>query len=123
MQTPSKFVDTVRASVARRYGFERRLARNMVAQIPKDKLRALQAKHQNAGLRTKYLHIEKHLQRSAKYATTLGLHRSRPLKILDLGCGSGYFLAVAKHLGHEAIGIDRPGKEIYDDFVDLLEVP
>lgn len=122
-QSPSEFVHAIRASVARRYAFERRLARSMVAQIPKDKLRALQEKHQDAGPRTKYLDLEKHIHRSAKYATALGLRKSRPLKILDLGCGSGYFLAVAKHLGHDAIGVDGPDKEIYDDFVDLLEVP
>jgi 2-polyprenyl-3-methyl-5-hydroxy-6-metoxy-1,4-benzoquinol methylase len=49
--------------------------------------------------------------RRARYVTVLGLHKPEPLKILDLGCGSGYFLAVAKHLGFDAIGVDRPSKE------------
>jgi SAM-dependent methyltransferase len=38
----------------------------------------------------------------------LGLHRSRPLRILDIGCGPGYFLAAASGCGHECYGIDAP---------------
>jgi hypothetical protein len=33
------------------------------------------------------------------------------------------FLAVAKHLGFDAIGVDRPSKESYDDFAEALNVP
>ncbi|HKF95248.1 MAG TPA: methyltransferase domain-containing protein [Gammaproteobacteria bacterium] len=60
--------------------------------------------------------------RWARYVTVLGLHKPEPLKILDLGCGSGYFLAVAKRLGFDAIGVDRPSKESYDDFAEPLNV-
>jgi len=38
----------------------------------------------------------------------LGLHHSRPLRILDIGCGPGYFLAAAAACGHECYGIDAP---------------
>ena len=38
----------------------------------------------------------------------LGLHRSRPLRILDLGCGPGYFMAAATACGHDCYGIDAP---------------
>jgi len=38
----------------------------------------------------------------------LGLHRSKPLRLLDIGCGPGYFLAAAMLCGHEAYGIDAP---------------
>jgi SAM-dependent methyltransferase len=39
-------------------------------------------------------------------AQGLRLHESPSLQILDIGCGFGYFLLVAKRLGHSAAGID-----------------
>jgi SAM-dependent methyltransferase len=41
-------------------------------------------------------------------AGALGLHRSRPLRILDIGCGPGYFMAAAMACGHDCYGIDAP---------------
>jgi len=38
----------------------------------------------------------------------LALHRSPPLRILDIGCGPGYFLAAALACGHDCYGIDAP---------------
>lgn len=38
----------------------------------------------------------------------LGLYDSRPLRIFDIGCGPGYFLACARSCGHEVYGIDAP---------------
>jgi SAM-dependent methyltransferase len=41
-------------------------------------------------------------------AARLGLHRTRGLRIMDIGCGAGYFLAAARALGHECAGTDVP---------------
>lgn len=38
----------------------------------------------------------------------LGLHKSSALRLLDIGCGPGYFLAAAAACGHECHGIDAP---------------
>ncbi len=38
----------------------------------------------------------------------LGLHTSRPRRILDIGCGPGYFMASALACGHDCYGIDAP---------------
>jgi len=38
----------------------------------------------------------------------LGLHTTSGLRILDIGCGPGYFLALARALGHECYGVDAP---------------
>jgi hypothetical protein len=38
----------------------------------------------------------------------LFLHDSPPLRILDVGCGPGYFLAMARAAGHDCHGIDAP---------------
>ena len=38
----------------------------------------------------------------------LGLHSSPKRSILDIGSGAGFFVAVAKHFGHDCIGCDLP---------------
>ena len=38
----------------------------------------------------------------------LSLHTSTALRILDIGCGPGYFLAAAQACGHQCYGIDAP---------------
>lgn len=42
----------------------------------------------------------------------LSLQDSPPLRILDIGCGPGYFLAMARAAGHECVGIDAPSQEM-----------
>ncbi len=42
----------------------------------------------------------------------LSLHRSSPLRILDIGCGPGYFLAAALACGHDAYGVDAPASAL-----------
>jgi SAM-dependent methyltransferase len=44
----------------------------------------------------------------------LELQDSCPLRILDIGCGPGYFLACARACGHEAYGIDAPSDILSD---------
>lgn len=43
---------------------------------------------------------------NVKRAQNLWLDRARPLRILDLGCGAGYFLHVCRFFGHHGIGLD-----------------
>lgn len=43
-------------------------------------------------------------------AGVLGLHKSPPLRILDIGCGPGYFLAAARACGHQCYGVDAPAE-------------
>lgn len=60
-------------------------------------------------------------------AVQLQLHRSSPLRILDIGCGPGYFLAVTRALGHQFNGIDAPEsyltpveRRVYSELLDAL---
>jgi SAM-dependent methyltransferase len=119
--------NAIRYLGSRRYRFQHKLARKLIAQIPEGGFRVLQVKHGAAEVNgwdyTKYLTLEHHMQRAARQATTLGLHESRPLRVLDLGCGSGYFLATARYLGHEVLGLDMPGNEMFDDTLSLLNIP
>lgn len=44
----------------------------------------------------------------------LGLHRSPSLRILDVGCGPGYFIAAAQACGHDCRGVDAPAAALTD---------
>ena len=50
--------------------------------------------------------FEHSLVRNAERVYTLELQKSKGLRILDLGCGFGYFMLGAKYLGHHPVGLD-----------------
>jgi len=56
-------------------------------------------------------------------AQDLSLDRSPPLRILDLGCGAGYFLYVCKFFGHDVLGLDIDEHQLFRDTLALLDVP
>ncbi|HEX4638720.1 MAG TPA: methyltransferase domain-containing protein [Chthoniobacterales bacterium] len=56
-------------------------------------------------------------------AQDLWLDRAPPLRILDLGCGAGYFLYVCKHFGHDVLGFDIDSEPLFGATTKLLDVP
>jgi SAM-dependent methyltransferase len=55
-------------------------------------------------------------------AQDLWLDRSPPLRILDLGCGAGYFLYVCGTFGHEGLGLDTDNEPLFRATTELLKV-
>jgi SAM-dependent methyltransferase len=55
-------------------------------------------------------------------AQDLWLDRAPPLRILDLGCGAGYFLYVCKELGHDATGFDTDSEPLFGATIELLNI-
>ena len=55
-------------------------------------------------------------------AQDLWLDRTPPLRILDLGCGAGYFLYVCKFFGHEGLGLDTDDEPLFRGTMELLNV-
>lgn len=56
-------------------------------------------------------------------AQDLWLDRSPPLRIVDLGCGAGYFLYVCKCFGHHVLGFDTDNEPLFRATTELLDVP
>lgn len=56
-------------------------------------------------------------------AQDLWLDRTPPLRVLDLGCGAGYFLYVCRFFGHEALGLDTDNTPLFRDAIALFNVP
>jgi SAM-dependent methyltransferase len=56
-------------------------------------------------------------------AQDLWLDRSLPLRILDLGCGPGYFLYVCQFLGHTGFGLDMGDDAFFGAMTRYFNVP
>ena len=68
---------------------------------------------------TKYFEASRWLKLNIRRAQDIGVDRAkRPLRVLDLGSGAGYFLFVCKHLGHPGIGLDVPEPAFYGEVFD-----
>jgi SAM-dependent methyltransferase len=59
----------------------------------------------------------------------LSLHAAKPLRVLDIGCGPGYFLAAARACGHTVYGVDAPAsvmspveKRVYGELLAALSL-
>jgi Ribosomal protein L11 methylase len=52
----------------------------------------------------------------------LELDVARPKRILDLGCGAGYFLYIAQLLGHSGVGLDIDRLAMFREITRLLGV-
>jgi len=70
----------------------------------------------------KYADAGRWLKRNIPRIRRLGLDRSSPRQILDLGCGGGFFLFIAKQLGHSGIGVDVGHHPVCNELVDLFGV-
>lgn len=102
----------------------------LLAKIDQERLRDLRAQYgtlpsDSPGLwrhYAKYLDVEKHMRQNVGRAQDLDLHRQPRQRILDLGCGGGFFLFVTQSLGHDGLGLDVAGIPIFDSLVDMLRV-
>jgi SAM-dependent methyltransferase len=102
----------------------------LMAKIDRERLSDLRARYgalrsDSPGLwrhYAKYLDVEKHVRQNVRRAQDLDLHRMRRQRILDLGCGGGFFLFVIQSLGHEGLGLDVAGIPVFDSLVEMLGV-
>ena len=79
----------------------------------------------------KYLDPVIWFQSKVRLCLTLGLDKTPPQRILDLGTGPGHFPFVARFYGHEVVGTDLPARtggiddgrgHLYDALCDLYQV-
>lgn len=70
---------------------------------------------------SKYFKYDQFLARNAARIYTLGLQNPPSKRVLDIGCGFGYFLYAAREMGHQVQGIDVPDP-LLNDITDLLGI-
>jgi cyclopropane fatty-acyl-phospholipid synthase-like methyltransferase len=115
--------NAVRSIVSRQYRAERDHARRIISDIDAVRFGEICDRfgESDAGEKpSKYLRLEEYVQTAVGRAIALGLHESSGLRVLDIGCGNGYFLAAARYFGHDPIGIDVFDEPLYAELIGLL---
>ena len=98
-------------------------ARRLLNKIDKERLRDIQTRSASSDSHyAKYADAQRWLTRNLPRIRKLGLDRSAPKDILDLGCGGGFFLFIAKQLGHAGIGLDVGDHPVCNELVDLFGI-
>ena len=70
----------------------------------------------------KFLNLERWIDINIRRIREIDIDLMRPKRILDLGCGTGYFLYIAQLLGHEGLGLDLDRLPMFGDLTSLLGV-
>jgi SAM-dependent methyltransferase len=70
----------------------------------------------------KYLDLKRWIAVNIRRIRQLELDVARPKRILDLGCGAGYFLYIAQLLGHSGVGLDMDRLSMFREITRLLGV-
>jgi 2-polyprenyl-3-methyl-5-hydroxy-6-metoxy-1,4-benzoquinol methylase len=106
------------------YRREAALSKRLIADIEQLGFERLRQRHANFQDNSrKYLQLHDYFPEAVRLAGRLGVLSSKPMSMLDIGCGSGYFLFVGKRSGHEVVGLDLPDNPLYNDSVQLLGIP
>ena len=72
----------------------------------------------------KYLDLNTALKESVLRYVGLNLFNDgKPKRVLDIGCGTGYFLEVCRSEGHDVLGVDLDDEPLYNDMIDFLKLP
>jgi len=91
--------------------------------IDSEQLREIQRRYAGSSDRyAKYADVEHWMKINLPRVRELKLDRSPPKQILDLGCGAGFFLFLAKQFGHHGLGLDVGDYPISNELIELFGV-
>jgi SAM-dependent methyltransferase len=90
------------------------------AAIDRDRLLRLRGRHRSARFDLEdACNYELKLRVAIVKAMVMGLHVARPLRVLDIGHGGGYFVIVCRHFGHTCDGSEVPVERLPVDTAAL----
>ena len=90
----------------------------VLAQVDQNRLHEIQRDY--AG--SKYANIDKWLRVNRERVQDLKLHLSPPQRVLDLGCGGGYFLFILKRFNHSVLGLDVDRSKLFRELLTAFGV-
>jgi SAM-dependent methyltransferase len=70
----------------------------------------------------KYLDLDRWIALNIRRVRDIELDLVRRKRILDIGCGAGYFLHIADLLGHSGLGLDLDRVPMFAEITSLLDV-
>ena len=95
----------------------------MMAKLDANRLRQIQKRHASSSARyAKYADVEHWLGINSPRVRELKLDDSEPKQILDLGCGAGFFLFLAKEAGHSCVGLDVGDYPLSNELIELFGI-
>ena len=103
--------------------FQRDRVEPFLAKIDIERLREIQRRYSGSTDRySKYADVERWLKINLPRVRELKLDRSPPKKILDLGCGAGFFLFLATQFGHSGLGLDLGDFPLSNELIELFGI-
>jgi SAM-dependent methyltransferase len=98
----------------------------IIASVDRKKFDAIQKRHAVADpgdAPEKYLELRRWVDTNIKRVRDLELDFGLRKRVLDIGCGAGYFLYICKWLGHDVLGLDIDESAMFTDITKLLGIP
>src|SRR6267378_3064572 len=89
----------------------------VLAGIDQNRLAEIQKRY--AG--SKYADIDQWLRVNRERVQDLKLHRCPPQRVLDLGCGGGFFLFILKRFNHSVLGLDIDELPLFKELLDVFD--
>jgi SAM-dependent methyltransferase len=91
----------------------------VLADVDQNRLREIQKRYAGA----KYSDVNHWLRVNRERVQDLKLHRCSPKRVLDLGCGGGFFLFILQRLGHSVLGLDVDESPLFTELLEVFGVP
>ena len=103
----------------------RKLSRPIVENIRRAAVDKVHEMHRNSSDGyTKYFYdLDWNIDYVVNEALQADLVNVPPQRVLDIGCGPGYFLYALQQFGHDVVGIDVDWTEIFNDLIKELKIP
>ena len=98
----------------------------IIAEIDRKQFQAIEARHavpDPGDTPEKYLQLRRWVDANIRRVRDLELDFGLRKRVLDIGCGAGYFLYICKWLGHDVVGLDIDESPMFRDITKLLRVP
>ena len=113
---------TLRLLRANRFPLETKRVIETIDPVEFEKIRRRYAVADPGADWPKYLNLDRWIGVNIRRIRQLELDVARPKRILDLGCGAGYFLYIAQLLGHSGVGLDMDRLPMFREITRLLGV-
>ena len=95
----------------------------LLTRLDQERLREIRERYASSPVQiAKYADVEQYMKLNIERVQDLGLHRSPPQDVLDLGCGGGFFLYICQQFGHRCLGLDMEWFPVFTDLLNLFGV-